>query len=99
MGRGEDGGLYEEFYSPEEVRQLRRGGEAQGVDAEIELARVALMRLLSSGQAEQSPELLLRAVDQVVRSIRVRHQVQGGAPSSLMQAADTILSQLGLGGP
>ncbi|MDP9349999.1 MAG: hypothetical protein M3P51_00415 [Chloroflexota bacterium] len=98
MDNGRQAGLYEDFYSPEELGQLRRSAESGGVDAEIELARVALMRLLSSGQAEQNPELLLRAVDQVVRSIRVRHQVQGAAPRSLLQAADTILAELGLGG-
>lgn len=93
-----DTGPYDGHYSPAELRALRRAASCQGVDAEIDAARVALMRLLAGGQAEEHPELVVRAVEAVVRSMRIRHQMSGGASRNIIEAADTILAELGLGG-
>ncbi len=90
-----DPGPYDRYFTAEEKKALTDA--ATGVDAEIGAARVALMRLLSSGLAEERPELVLRAVESIVRAIRVRHQISGGAAESLLDAADRVLAELGLG--
>ncbi len=90
-----DGDPYDDYYTPSELRSLRRA--AGGVDAEIGAARVALIRLLSGPLAEEKPELVLRTVEAIVRSVRVKHQISRGAAENLLEAADTILAELGLG--
>ena len=97
MGAEVDKGPYGDYYTPAERRQLRRAAGVSGVDAEIDAARVALMRMLGSAEAEAKPELLLKAVDAVVRSIRVRHQISGGAAENLVEAFDKILGEMGYG--
>ena len=98
MEEGAGAGAYDGFYSPEELVALRRADATLGVDAEIEAARVIVMRLLESGQAAERPELLLRAVESVVRATRVQHQIGKGGARTLLDAADRILAELGMGG-
>ncbi|MDP9379481.1 MAG: hypothetical protein M3Q29_04895 [Chloroflexota bacterium] len=91
--------MYGEHYSPAELQALQRAAaERDSVDAEIDAARVALMRLLASSQAEERPELVIQAVEAVVRSMRVRRQISGGSSRNIIEAADAILGELGLGG-
>lgn len=97
MPHDTDEGPYDSYYSPDERRSLQAAAAQRGVDAEIGAARVALIRLLAGGKAEEKPELLLRAVDGIVRAIRVKHQITGGAAENLLEAADRILLELGLG--
>ena len=97
MRQEADEGPYDSYYSPEERRSLRQAAHERGVDLEIGAARVALIRLLSSGLAEERPELLLRAVESVVRAVRVKHQLGGGAGKELLESADDVLLELGLG--
>lgn len=98
MVTGSDEGPYDVYSSTEERESLSRAEAVHGVDAEIGAARVALIRLLSSGIADEKPELLLRAVESIVRAMRVKHQIGGGSAESLLDAADRILSELGYGG-
>lgn len=97
MQRGAGSGPYDSYYTDEELRSLRLAAGEQGVDPEIGAARIALLRLLASGAAEEKPELLLRAVEAVVRAVRVKHQIGGGAAENLLEAADRILAELGYG--
>lgn len=90
-------GPYDRYYSTEERQSLCSAEPDRGVDAEIGAARVALIRLLSSGIADEKPELLLRAVESIVRAVKVKHQIDGGAAENLLEAADRILAELGLG--
>ncbi len=94
----EEAGPYEEYYSPSEIRRLRRTGGARGVEAEVDAARMIVMRLMDSGQAEERPEVLIRALEAVIRAMRVQHQIGGGAASSFVEAADRMLAEMGLGG-
>ena len=97
MGARADEGPYDGYYSEREKGLLRRAATRQGIDAEIGAARVALMRLLGSGLAEEKPELVLKAVEGIVRAMRVRHQISGGPAENLLEAADKILGEFGLG--
>lgn len=92
MGEGAGEGPYGGFYSAEERARLREAG--RGLDAEIGAARVALMRALAADEAQGKPEVVLRAVDAVVRAVRARHQMRGDedAPET-----DAVLAEMGLG--
>ena len=92
-----DEGPYDSYYSEMEKGLLQRAAQRQGIDAEIGAARVALMRLLNTGLAEEKPELVLKAVEGIVRAIRVRHQISRGSAENLLEAADKILGEFGLG--
>ncbi|MDQ3856531.1 MAG: hypothetical protein M3281_09090 [Chloroflexota bacterium] len=93
-----DEGPYDSYYSPAELRALRLAAKRAGVDAEIGAARVALLRILGSPLVEEKPELLLRAVESVVRAIRAKHQITGGAAENLIEAADKVLKEMGYDG-
>ena len=97
MSEGADEGPYDGYYSPQELRSLRAAAQQSGVDAEIGAARVALIRLLASDAAEERPELVVRAVEAIVRAIRVRHQITGGAASNLVEGFDRLLAEMGYG--
>ena len=93
-----EAGPYEEYFSPSELRRLRRTGGMRGVEAEVDAARMVVMRLMESGQAEERPEVLIRALEAVIHAMRVQHQIGGGATNSFVEAADRMLAEIGLGG-
>lgn len=97
MDRHTDEGPYDGYYSPEEKRSLQIAARSQGIDAEIDAARVALIRLLATDGASQRPEILLRSIETIVRAMRVRHQISGGAAQTFLEATDRMLTELGLG--
>ena len=90
-------GPYETYYSDEERRALKVAAERSGLDAEIGAARVALIRMLASPAADERPELLLRAVESIVRAIRVKHQIGDGAAENVLEVEDRVLHEKGLG--
>jgi hypothetical protein len=88
------GTLYSKFLTDDERMQFARTGEIKGIDAEIQAARVLVMRLL----AENDHENAIRAIALVARLEAQTRRENGGQATGIIEAVNTILEELNIGG-
>jgi hypothetical protein len=89
---------YERFFTLEERDAVRQAAEQPGLQGEIGVARVAIMRLLES---EENPAKLIdgiaKGLSQIVRAAKIEHVVSGNQAEDLLEATNRVLCELGFG--
>ncbi len=97
-GRLSPWGLYERFFTADEIAALQRAGDNPGLEAEIALARVAIMRLLEDEEnAGKLIDGIAKAVTQIVRAMKMEHVISGSQAEDLLEATNRVLAELGFG--
>lgn len=94
-------GLYARWFSAEERAQLAEVAGLEGLTAEVAVLRVALARLLASGDADLTAAerlaVVARGVDALGRALRTQRLLTGGRAEGLAEAFDQVLAELGIG--
>ena len=101
-------GLYGESLSPREQVALVAARAAEGVDDEIAVTRLMIVRALEEQKARQEqdappeqpehkvpPQAYTRLVEALCRQLRTRRQVRGESVESLMGALAVVLDEFG----
>ena len=92
-------GLYSRLLTPEERVELAAARAVEGLDEEIALTRLMILRMLREQGAE--PAVYTRLVEALCRQLRLRRQLDGAAADSLAaalaQVLDALATELGLG--
>lgn len=90
--------LYERFFTVDEIAALQRAESQPGLEAEIGLVRVAIMRLL---EEEENPAKIIdgiaKGINQIVRAMKMEHVISGSQAEDLLEATNRVLLELGFG--
>ncbi len=85
-------GLYSRHLTPEEKLDLVAARAVEGVDEEIAVTRLMILRALR--QQEAPAEAYARLVDALCRQLRMRRQLKGASADGLAGAIGTIVDEL-----
>ncbi len=88
-------GLYSGSLAPEERLELALAEASEGLDEEIAVTRLMILRALR--EQEAPPETYARLADALCRQLRARRQLSGEGPDSLAAAIATVLDEVGDG--
>jgi hypothetical protein len=88
-------GLYSHHLTPEEKLDLVAARAIEGVDEEIAVTRLMIVRALR--QQDAPPQAYARLVEALCRQLRMRRQLSGQGADSLTAAIGTLIDEVGAG--
>ena len=85
-------GLYSRYLTPEEKLDLVAAQAVDGVDEEIAVTRLMIVRALR--QPDAPPEAYARLIEALCRQLRMRRQLSGQGVNSLAEAIGTLIDEI-----
>jgi len=85
-------GFYSQVLDTEETRQLAQAREVDGIDEEIAIMRVKLLRLIS--HYPDRIDLQVAAASTIARMVRTKHSLSANPKESLKAAVSKVFTEI-----